>query len=119
MSHSQISPAAISRIAEYFKVLSEVSRLQILCCLRSGAKNVTEIIGETGLGQANVSKHLKILTQVGMVSRQPQGVSVFYEIADSSIFRLCEIACNQLSVRLEEESQHLEQLDTFKRSRLM
>jgi len=114
MSDIPISNPAITRIAEYFKVLSEVSRLQILCSLKTGQKNVTEIIAQTGLGQANVSKHLKILTQVGMVVRQPQGVSVYYEIADPSIFQLCEIVCQQLSVRLEEESQYLEALDAFK-----
>ncbi len=53
---------------------------QVLCALKNGAKNVTEIIEETGLGQANVSKHLKILTQAGIVQRQPQGVSVYYQI---------------------------------------
>jgi DNA-binding transcriptional ArsR family regulator len=116
MSDIPISNPAITRIAEYFKVLSEVSRLQILCSLKTGPKNVTEIIGKTGLGQANVSKHLKILTQVGMVIRQPQGVSVYYDIADPSIFKLCEIVCQQLSVRLEEESQYLEALDAFKAS---
>lgn len=116
MTHVPISNPAIARIAEYFKVLSEVSRLQILCSLKTGPKNVTEIITLTGLGQANVSKHLKILTQVGMVIRQPQGVSVYYDIADPSLFKLCEIVCQQLSVRLEEESQYLEALDAFKAS---
>ena len=58
---------ALTPVAEFFKVLSEVSRLQVLCSLKSGAKNVTEIIAVTGLGQANVSKQLKMLTQVGMV----------------------------------------------------
>ncbi|MFM6069738.1 MAG: ArsR/SmtB family transcription factor, partial [Sphaerospermopsis kisseleviana] len=55
---SDIFPGALNHVAEYFKVLSEVSRLQVLCCLKNGAKNVTQIIAETGLGQANVSKHL-------------------------------------------------------------
>lgn len=111
---AQVSPNALTRIAEYFKVLSEVSRLQILCSLRSGEKNVTEIIESTGLGQANVSKHLKVLTQLGMVSRNPQGVSVFYEITDPSIFKLCEIVCDRLSMTLEAQSQELEGFNLFK-----
>ncbi|MEW6498152.1 MAG: metalloregulator ArsR/SmtB family transcription factor [Cyanobacteriota bacterium] len=111
----QISPTALSHIADYFKVLSEVSRLQILCCLKSGPKSVTDIIEATGLGQANVSKHLKILTQAGIVTRQPQGVSVFYEIADSTIFELCQVVCEQLAVKLEETSQQLELLEVFKK----
>jgi DNA-binding transcriptional ArsR family regulator len=106
---SEIFPAALSQVADYFKVLSEVSRLQVLCCLKSGAKNVTEIITETGLGQANVSKHLKILAQAGMVKRTQQGVSVIYEIADPILFQLCDLVCDRLAVRLQEKSQQLSQ----------
>ena len=108
------SPQALAPVAEFFKVLSEVSRLQVLCCLKSGAKNVTEIIAATGLGQANVSKHLKVLTQAGMVTRQPQGISVFYEIADPIIFDLCELVCDRLAIRLEEQTQQLEELKNLR-----
>ncbi|WP_413173188.1 ArsR/SmtB family transcription factor [Anabaena azotica] len=108
------SPAALGQIADYFKVLSEISRLQVLCSLKSGSKNVTEIIETTGLGQANVSKHLKILTQAGIVKRQPQGVSVYYEITDPLIFEICELVCDRLSIRLEEQSQQLKQLEVLR-----
>jgi DNA-binding transcriptional ArsR family regulator len=107
---SQIPVSALGYIANYFKVLSELSRLQVLCALKGGAKNVTEIIEETGLGQANVSKHLKILTQAGIVKRQPQGVSVYYEITDPIIFDLCELVCQSLETRLDEQSQQLKEL---------
>ena len=107
MGMLESSPQALAPVAEFFKVISEVSRLQILCCLKLGSKNVTEIIAATGLGQANVSKHLKVLTQAGMVTRQPQGITVFYEIADPIIFELCELVCDRLSVSLEQRSQQL------------
>jgi DNA-binding transcriptional ArsR family regulator len=104
------TPQALSPIADYFKVLSEVSRLQVLCCLKTGAKHVTAIMAETGLGQANVSKHLKVLMQAGMVTRHPDGINVYYQIADPMIFELCELVCNRLAVRLQEQTQQLEQL---------
>lgn len=103
--------SALAHVADYFKVLSELSRLQVLCTLKSGPKNVTEIMGETGLGQANVSKHLKILAQAGIVARTPRGVSAYYHIADPLIFDLCELVSDRLSVRLEEQSQQLKQLE--------
>lgn len=108
------SPQALTPVAEFFKVLSEVSRLQVLCSLKSGAKNVTEIIAATGLGQANVSKQLKMLTQAGMVVRRPKGISVFYEISDLMIFELCEIVCARLAVKLEEQTQQLEELQNWR-----
>jgi DNA-binding transcriptional ArsR family regulator len=106
----EASPQALSPVANYLKVLSEVSRLQVLCCLKPGAKNVTEIIEATELGQANVSKHLKVLTEAGIVTRQPQGVSVYYQIVDPIIFQICEMVCDRLSVRLQEQTQQLQEL---------
>jgi len=85
------------------KVLSELSRLQVLCALKSAAKNVTEIIEETGLRQANVSQHFKILTQAGIVQRQLQGVSVYYQITDRMFFDLCELVYQKLETRLQEQ----------------
>jgi DNA-binding transcriptional ArsR family regulator len=108
---AQIPVSALAQVADYFKVLSELSRLQVLCTLKNEAKNVTEIIAETGLGQANVSKHLKILTQAGIVKRQPQGVSVYYQIADPMTFELCELVCQRLETQLQEQSQQLKALD--------
>ncbi|MBD2364029.1 winged helix-turn-helix transcriptional regulator [Anabaena minutissima FACHB-250] len=105
------SPTTLTPIAEYFKVLSEVSRLQVLCALKTGAKNVTEIMEITQLKQANVSKHLQILAQTGIIKRQPQGVSVFYEISDPIIFDVCELVCQSLSVRLAQQSQQIKQLE--------
>ena len=110
--------AVLAPVADYFKVLSELSRLQVLCTLKTGAKNVTELIAETGLGQANVSKHLKILAQAGLVSRTPQGVSVYYEIADPFIFDLCELVSDRLAKRLEAQSQQLQQLEAWRQKSL-
>jgi DNA-binding transcriptional ArsR family regulator len=107
------NPMVLSSVADYFKVISEVSRLQVLCCLRHQAKNVSEIMAETGLGQANVSKHLKVLTQAGLVTRHPQGVSVFYAIADPIIFELCESVCHRIVSRLQAQAQQLEHISAI------
>ena len=104
-------------MADFFKVLSEVSRLQIVCALKSGAKNVTEIIEITGLGQANVSKHLKMLAQAGVVSRRQEGVCVYYQIANPFLFELCDLVCNALSIQIEQQSQQFEQLGAMRQPR--
>ncbi|MBW4588974.1 metalloregulator ArsR/SmtB family transcription factor [Aetokthonos hydrillicola Thurmond2011] len=115
---SDLSPAALNLMAEFFKVLSEISRLQILCALKPGAKNVTEIIETTGLGQANVSKHLKILTHAGIVCRQQQGSCVYYQISNPFIFELCELVCNSLTMQIEHQNQQLEELRALHQARL-
>jgi DNA-binding transcriptional ArsR family regulator len=103
-------PSVLVAVADYFKVLSEVSRLQILSCLQSGPMNVMEIAKVTNLGQANLSKHLKVLTQAGVLSRQPKGTSTYYEIADPMIFELCAIACDRISEGMEQQVARLKAL---------
>lgn len=104
---TQISPGALSLMAEFFKVLSEVSRLQIACCLKSGEKNVTEIMEATGLGQANVSKHMKILTQAGIVSREQVGVCVYYRIDNPILFGLCDLVYDSLLQQSQQQDRQL------------
>ncbi|OKH37795.1 transcriptional regulator [[Phormidium ambiguum] IAM M-71] len=107
---SKLSPETLAYVADFFKVLSEVSRLQIVCCLKSGEKNVTQIMEETGLGQANVSKHLKLLAQAGIVTRTQVGVSVYYQIANPFLFELCDLVCDSLLSQFEKQNEQLQQL---------
>ena len=114
---SKLSPAALGLMADFFKVLSETSRLQIVCSLKSESKNVTEIIEMTGLGQANVSKHLKMLSQAGIVSRRQEGVCVYYQISNPFIFELCDLVCNALSIKIEHQNKYLDALDVIRQPR--
>jgi DNA-binding transcriptional ArsR family regulator len=75
-------------LAEYFKVFSEPNRLAVLEALRQGPLNVTAVVERTGLSQALVSKHLKLLTIAGVVKRRPEGSLVFYEVLDRNVFKL-------------------------------
>ncbi len=75
-------------LAEYFKVFSEPNRLAVLDALREGPLNVTAVVERTGLSQALVSKHLKLLTIAGVIQRRPEGSLVFYEVSDRAVFRL-------------------------------
>ena len=109
-------PEFLAPVADYFKVLSEISRLQILSCLREGAMNVSEIGEATGLGQANLSKHLKMLNEAEILSRQPQGVSVYYEIQDPMIFSLCELVCDRLYQRMQQKAEKFKRLNAFSAS---
>ncbi|MFM7514636.1 MAG: ArsR/SmtB family transcription factor [Cyanobium sp.] len=83
-------------LADYFKVFSEPNRLAVLDALRQGPLNVTAVVECTGLSQALVSKHLKLLTIAGVVKRRPEGSLVFYAVIDRSVFKLLAQAEKQL-----------------------
>ena len=61
---------------------------------RGGPLNVTAVVEAsglsqaTGLSQALVSKHLKLLTIAGVVQRRPEGSLVFYEVIDKAVLKL-------------------------------
>ncbi len=108
-----LSENVLEAIADFFKVMSETSRLEILSALQAGPMTVNELVELTGLGQANLSKHLKLLTQAGILSRQPSGVSVYYEIIDPIIFDLCDLVCRSISGRLKQQAKEFEQFSTL------
>jgi ArsR family transcriptional regulator len=95
------SDEALELIAHRFKVLAEPMRLKILNVLRSGEKTVSELVEETGAGQANVSKHLSLLYRHRMVARRKEGLNVYYRIADPAIFQLCDLVCTSLEAEFE------------------
>jgi DNA-binding transcriptional ArsR family regulator len=91
-----LTPELLTLVAGRFKALAEPARLHILNALRNGDASVTEIIDRTGLGQANVSKHLQMLHALGFVSRRRDGLHTVYELSDPEVFRLCDIMCGRI-----------------------
>ena len=91
-----MDPSALEPLAEYFNVFSEPNRLAVLDALRHGSLNVTAVVEQTGLSQALVSKHLKLLTIAGVVKRRPEGSLVYYEVIDKAVFKLLGQAEKQL-----------------------
>lgn len=98
MRKTLLTRDVILLVAERFKVLAEPARLEILNVLRGGERTVTELVRETGLGQANVSKHLQLLHAHGFVARRKEGVSVYYSLAES-VDELCDIMSSQLKAQ--------------------
>lgn len=103
----EFTDETLEMVAGRFKVLAEPTRLRILNALREGEKTVSEIVEETGSGQANVSKHLSRLDRHGMVSRRKEGLNVYYRIADPAVFDLCELVCDSLEADLDAKREAL------------
>lgn len=83
----------IDLVARRFQILGEPCRLRILQSLQDGAMTVNQIVDRLHGNQPNISKHLQILFDAGLVARRRSGNSIFYSIADPIVFRLCELVC--------------------------
>lgn len=100
----RLSPEVLELIAERFRVLAEPTRLVILTALLEGERSVSDLVEETGLNQANVSKHLGILRASGFVDRRKDGLYAFYSVVDPTVSELCDIMCGRLEEQAEEQS---------------
>ena len=92
----------IELIAQRFRVLGEPMRIRLLDRLRDGDATVGELQDALGASQQNVSKHLGVLLQAGMVARTKRGTSAVYAIADPAVFELCEQVCGGLRRQLSD-----------------
>ena len=89
-----------ARVADYFSVLSEPSRLRIMYAVCSGEKSVSEVIELCGSSQANVSRHLAALHKAGILLRRKEGTTVFYSIADNATVEMCQTVCAKMAESL-------------------
>jgi DNA-binding transcriptional ArsR family regulator len=107
MSNKPLTPDTLRVVAQRFKVLAEPARLEVLNVLRAGPLNVSELIAETGLNQANLSKHLQLLHANGFVTRRRDGLFVIYQLADASVFQLCDLMCGQVRRHAASQDKQL------------
>ncbi len=91
--------------AEISKTLANPLRLAILHTLKEGEKNVNELTDILGASQSNLSQHLALMRQKGIVATRKQGTSIFYHVTDPKINEACdimrELLLNQLKHRQE------------------
>lgn len=103
MAHKSLNERTIERIAGRFKILGDPTRLRLLHALGESELSVNDLVERCGAGQANVSKHLQLLSREGLVDRRKQGLQVFYSVADPEVFALCDLVCGSLNARLSED----------------
>jgi DNA-binding transcriptional ArsR family regulator len=92
----------VELIARRFRVIGEPMRIRILDRLRGGEATVAELTQSLGTSQQNVSKHLGVLHDAGILGRRKRGTHTLYAIADTSVLGLCEQVCGGLQRQFSE-----------------
>ena len=90
----------VELIARRFRVIGEPMRIKLLDQLREGEATVGELSAALSASQQNVSKHLSVLADVGIVGRRKEGNHVFYRVVDEGVFALCEEVCGSVQQQL-------------------
>lgn len=99
----------VELIARRFRVIGEPMRIRILNHLRTEERSVTDLVELTGASQQNVSKHLGVLLDAGIVARRKHANQSLYRILDDTVFRLCDEVCGSLQRQLGDLNQILEE----------
>jgi DNA-binding transcriptional ArsR family regulator len=90
----------VELIARRFRAIGEPMRIKLLDRLRDGEATVGELSEAIGASQQNVSKHLAVLADVGILGRRKDGNRVYYRIVDDGVLRLCEEVCGSVQQQL-------------------
>jgi len=98
----------VELIARRFRSMGEPMRIRLLDRLRDGEATGGELVEALGTSQQNVSKHLALLAEVGIVGRRRDGSHVYYRIVDESVLGLCEEVCGGVQRQLAELQNILE-----------
>ena len=94
--------ALVELVARRFRVIGEPMRIKLLDRLRSGEATVQELTEAVAASQQNVSKHLGLLHEAGIVARRKEGTQVYYRVLDAGVFELCETVCGSVQRQVEE-----------------
>jgi ArsR family transcriptional regulator len=86
----------VELIARRFRALSEPMRIRLVDRLREGEATVGELSESVGASQQNISKHLAVLADTGILGRRKDGNRVYYRIVDEGVLTLCEDVCGSL-----------------------
>ena len=100
--------SALTMVASRFRALGDPSRLKIVNLLMGGELGVQELLQETGLSQTNLSRHLGVLRQAGILERRSDGNHAFFQIGDPTLIEVWRIVCGSLAEQLAEDLEGFE-----------
>ena len=77
--------------ADFCKIFSNATRLEILCLLREGELTVKELAAKLGIPKENTSQHLALMRMAHILATRREGVNVYYGIANAKICQVCSL----------------------------
>lgn len=100
-----ISEEIFTMHAEVCKTLADPKRLRVINVLRNGEMTVGEMARTLVLRQANLSQHLMLLRERGVVVTRRQGLNVYYSLTSPKIVQACDIMREVLAEHLARSAQ--------------
>jgi DNA-binding transcriptional ArsR family regulator len=103
----------LEAVSHRFKLLSEPMRLKILRVLCEREHTVQEIVNKINASQANVSKHLALMHDNGVVTRRKEGLKCYYRLSDDSIIYSCYLTSRSVVENLQDRLSWVQNATTI------
>ena len=96
--------------ADFLKGLAHPIRLQVIEYLKNGEASVGKLVQALGVEQSNLSRHLAILRDLGILEARQEKTTVYYSIHDHDLFKVLRPIAELLKQKLKQSEKLLEQL---------
>ncbi len=110
--HLNMPDEMLDAISGRFKLLSEPMRLKILRTLCEKEHTVQEIVTEINASQANISKHLALMYESGIVGRRKEGLKSYYRIIDESVIYACYLSSKGVVENLQSQLRWVKEVQS-------
>jgi DNA-binding transcriptional ArsR family regulator len=105
---SMPSPELLAEYSQFFRLLSEPARLQLLCQLRQGPMDVAALIQATGFSQSHISRQLGQLQRAGLLRCSREGARTIWQVEGELVDDLCALVQTRLTQRLRDQLAQLQ-----------
>ena len=112
-----MSDKMLDLVARRFRTLGEPYRLRILQQLEQGEQSVGDLVSALEGNQPNISKHLQVLYDAGLIGRRREGTSILYAISDPMVFKLCALVCRSETEKSRRDYEELQEQKTARSKR--
>lgn len=96
-SRQPLSPEAIESVSAWLRVIADPTRIRLMQLLNAGSSSVQGLACQLGTSRPNISKHLGVLRQAGIVRRRKVGSHALYELVDWSGWWMVEQASTTIA----------------------
>ncbi|MGZ5486361.1 MAG: ArsR/SmtB family transcription factor, partial [Nitrososphaeraceae archaeon] len=100
------------------KTLANPRRLEIIAALRNNELTATQLTRKIQISKANLSQHMSILIEKGVVFSRREGIMVFYKLSDERITKACDLIREVLIKNLEKNNNLLKDMQNLKEKKI-
>lgn len=101
-----LSEEAVESVAAWLRVIADPTRIRLMEILNGGSSSVQGLASQLGTSRPNVSKHLGVLRQAGIVRRRKAGSHALYELVDWSGWWIVEQASTTVTAEATAPKAH-------------